>query len=293
MTFSALISGTVPHHNKFNTRPGKVTRVIQHHWASNNSSGESALTSPSTKKSVTYLVRNDGIILGQVPEEYRPWTSGSSLADNPAITIEVQNETNGPEWKVSDAAIASIIRLLADIAKRHSFGTVTVNNYKGHRDFSATACPGPYLYPRLQSIRDAVNRGVTNNAPSITKKDSEMLLIQSTNRGIGMIGSGWYRGIPDITEVYALQKAGVPGPVGLTEKEYDIVVNSVRSGEFAANMSIVVNKAVSSIPAPVVDTATLAEAIILKLQSRPSFNTEDIRAMAVEVADQLSTRLSS
>lgn len=155
--FSSLISGTVPHHDKFNRRPGKVTRAIQHHWADVTMGGEQSLASPRRRASVNYLIHNDGIIIGQVPEEFRPWTSSSSAADNPSITIEVQNQTGAPEWRVSDAARNSIARLLADIAKRHGFGSLNRTNYRGHREFAATACPGPYLYPRLQAICDAAN----------------------------------------------------------------------------------------------------------------------------------------
>ena len=142
MTFSSLISGTVPHHNKYQNRTGSINGVIQHHWASNNSSGEAALISPTTKKSANYLVYNDGTIKGQVPEEYRAWTSGSLSADGRRITIECQNETNGPDWTVSNAALDSIVRLLADIASRYGFGSVTDHNYQGHRVFASTACPG-------------------------------------------------------------------------------------------------------------------------------------------------------
>lgn len=157
MTFSSLISGTIPHHGKYNARGTRVTRVIQHHWADTGMGGQAALASPNTKKSVTYVVHNDGVILGQVPEEYRPWTSGGAAADNPSITIEVQNETAGPEWRVSAAAVNSITRLIADIAKRHGFGSLNENNYTGHRKFAATACPGPYLWPRLIDIRASAN----------------------------------------------------------------------------------------------------------------------------------------
>jgi len=160
VTFSALICGTIPSSNKFNKRPGKVTRIIQHHWASVNNSGRAALANPNTKKSVTYLVLDNGDILGQVPEEYRPWTSGGPSADNPSITIECQNSTAAPEWRVSDAAIASIARLVADIGARHGFGPITTSNYRGHREFAATACPGPYLYGALQGIRDTANGSV-------------------------------------------------------------------------------------------------------------------------------------
>src|SRR5450830_488497 len=137
MTFSSLISGTIPNHGKYNARPGKVTRVIQHHWAG-TTGGIERLSNPTQKALATYLVLSDGRILGQVPEEFRPWTSGGATADNPSITIECQNSTGAPDYKVSDAAFNSIVRLLADIATRHGFGSLTPTNYRGHREFAAT-----------------------------------------------------------------------------------------------------------------------------------------------------------
>jgi len=175
MTFSSLISGTIPHHDKYNRRPVKVTRVIQHHWADITMGGEESLASPRRRASVNYLIHNDGKILGQVPEEFRPWTSSSSLADNPSITIEVQNETAGPEWRVSSAAQHSIAMLIADIARRKGFGSLNRTNYRGHREFASTACPGPYLYPRLQLICDMANNLVPVVDPVVpTNEDEEM-----------------------------------------------------------------------------------------------------------------------
>ena len=182
MTFSALISGTIPHHGKYGLRPGAVTRVIEHHWAG-MTGGIERLSNPNQKASCTYLVLSDGRILGQVPEEFRPWTSGGPAADNSSITIECQNSSVGPEWRVSDAAMAAIVRLLADIATRHHIALWTPTTYRGHREFAATACPGPYLWPRLPEIRAAANALLTGGVqvgnpvspvepPSLTVKPS-------------------------------------------------------------------------------------------------------------------------
>lgn len=155
MTFSSLIKGTVPHHNKYQDRSGaKVTRVIQHHWAG-ISGGDARLTDPDQAASCTYLVYSNGDILGQVPEEYRPWTSSSYEADAPSITIECQNSSLSPEWRISKAAEASIIALLADIAERYSWGSVEAENYRGHLEFKSTSCPGPYLWGRMPFLRES------------------------------------------------------------------------------------------------------------------------------------------
>lgn len=157
MTFSSLTSGTLPHHNKFASRQGRgVSRVIVHHWAGTQG-GDSRLVNPNADVSTNYILYSDGTLVGQVPEEYRAWTSGSWDADSPSITVEVQNSTGAPHWRVSDKAIAKLIELIADIARRYRWGSVSSSRVRGHREFAATACPGPYLWPRLGSIRSQAN----------------------------------------------------------------------------------------------------------------------------------------
>lgn len=164
MTFSPLISGTVPNNGKYSSRQGRtVSKVVQHHWAGTGG-GIERMAGPD-EASTTYLILTDGRILGHVPEEFRPWTSGSFEADGDAITIEVQNtsgQVNGNDsdpssWRVSDAAYNSIIALLADVAHRYGWGGINSSNYRGHREFSSTACPGGYLWNRMDNTRAAAH----------------------------------------------------------------------------------------------------------------------------------------
>lgn len=187
MTFSGLTSGTLPHHNKYASRQGRgITRVIVHHWAG-TVGGDTSLASPGRDASTNYILYGDGRLVGQVPEEYRAWTSGSWEADSYSITVEVQNSTNGPEWRVSDTAIKALTALIADIALRYGWGTVTRARVRGHQEFAATACPGPYLYPLLNNI--AVNANELLN-PSVKplplptrKKDKDMFLCYFKHAG--------------------------------------------------------------------------------------------------------------
>ena len=128
-----------------------ITRAIVHHWAGTGG-GIERLVQSSDEASVHYLILSDGSLIASVPEEYRAWTSGSFEADASAITFEVQNTTTAPEWRVSDAAIATLTRTIADIARRYGWGSVSRDRVRGHREFYATECPGPYLYPRLGQI---------------------------------------------------------------------------------------------------------------------------------------------
>jgi uncharacterized coiled-coil protein SlyX len=185
MTFSPLISGTVPHNGKYSSRQGRpVLKVVQHHWAGTGG-GIERMTGPD-QASTTYLVLTDGRILGHVPEEFRPWTSGSFEADGDAITIEVQNtggQVNGNDsdpasWPISAAAYNSIVRLLADVARRYGWSGISASNYRGHREFSSTACPGGYLWNRMANTRAAAqalfNGGIAAQGTTTTSQEPEV-----------------------------------------------------------------------------------------------------------------------
>lgn len=204
MTFSSLISGTYPHHNKFSNRAGSpIVRVIPHHWAGIGG-GIERLTDPNQQASANYIILSTGQIFGQVPEEYRAWTSGSHEADAPSITFEVQNsggQVNGNDddpksWTITPAAEAAIVRLTADIAKRYKWGGVAVSNYGAHRQFYQTACPGGYMWNRLSIIRANANAMAVGKVPSgtpapaapPTKGKSIWTLAQETIKGV--YGSG-------------------------------------------------------------------------------------------------------
>ena len=167
MVFSPLTNGTAPHHNKFSSRNGqKIVRIIVHHWAGVNG-GDSRLTNPNAEVSANYILYGDGRLIGQVPEEYRAWTSGSWNADAPSITVEVQNSGVGGDWPVSDAAINKLTELIADLGRRYGWGSISFGNQvRGHREFYATACPGPYLWSRLPQIAANANAQLGGAAPA-------------------------------------------------------------------------------------------------------------------------------
>lgn len=175
MTHSPLAARTVPHHGKYGSRDGRaITRVIQHHWA--GPGGDARLANPTQQASSNYLIYSDGSIAVQVPEEYRAWTSGSYEADANSITIEVENSSyqmhgnddHPDSWAISDAAYNSIVRLLADVAARYGWGSITNDRYIGHRDTgAATACPGGYLWARLPDIRSRANAALSGGIVTV------------------------------------------------------------------------------------------------------------------------------
>jgi len=169
---SPLVNYTLISPNK-SVRTGKIDTITIHHVAGNPTIEElgQIFYPRSRNASANYGVGSDGRIGLYADEQYRSWASSSKANDQRAVTIEVCNCTREPDWKVTDQALGSTIILVADICKRNGITklvwspnkTDRVGHKNGcnmtvHRDFVATACPGPYLYDRMQYIADEVNK---------------------------------------------------------------------------------------------------------------------------------------
>lgn len=186
MTFSALATRILPT-AKYSDRQSKTpTRLIVHHCASTSNGNAEYLASHTDQTSATYCLLTTAVLVGIVPEEQRPWTTGSYAVgstrvsyDNDAITVEVVNSTGAPEWAVTDAQVEMLAQLAADLSTRYSWGPLTRANVIGHREVNAshrTVCPGPYLLPRLDAIVARANAilGAPSTAVSEPQNGSPM-----------------------------------------------------------------------------------------------------------------------
>lgn len=153
--------------------------------------------------SANYVVGKDGSIGLSVEEKDRAWTSGGydsngkpirvngisgSENDHRAITIEVACDTFAP-YKVTDAAYKALINLVADICKRNNIkelkwkgdkslvGQIAKQNMTVHRWFSATACPGDYLYSKHADIATKVN-ALLKPAPKVETTSKTLYRVQ-------------------------------------------------------------------------------------------------------------------
>lgn len=161
MVFSPLTARTVAHHGKHRGSDPKKTRIIVHHWAG-TSGGDTALMKPKGQNSrgdvsATYILYNDGTLVGQVPEELSPWTTGS--ADWGSVTVETQNKRGAPNWDIDSRAKEKLAQLMADLSDRYGWGELRLGtNVRMHREFNATACPGPDMVASLPSIVARANQ---------------------------------------------------------------------------------------------------------------------------------------
>lgn len=86
------------------------------------------------------------------------WTNSNWQANCRAVTIETSNSAGAPDWPVSDESLATLKRLVADIAKRNGLGKLVRGvNLTWHQMYAATACPGPYLLGKIDEIVQDAN----------------------------------------------------------------------------------------------------------------------------------------
>ena len=114
-----------------------------------------------------YGIGYNGEIAWYVDENDTAWTNSNWDSNCESITIETANDENGGNWHVSEASINSLIRLVADIAKRNNLGTlVKGQNVTWHSMFANTNCPGPYLMSQFDRIIAEANRINQGGSPT-------------------------------------------------------------------------------------------------------------------------------
>lgn len=104
-----------------------------------------------------YGIGNSGEVLCYVDESDTAWTNSNWDSNCKSVTIETSDNDNS--WYVNDTTLNSLIKLVADIAKRNNLGTlVPGKNLTWHSMFTNTTCPGDYLRSKMQYIADEANK---------------------------------------------------------------------------------------------------------------------------------------
>lgn len=180
MSNSPLVNYTKISPNRTSPRKHKIDTITIHCMACDLSVERcGAVFAKHTRMaSSNYGVGSDGRVGLYVEEKDRSWCSSNKANDHRAITIEVACEPVAP-YKVTDAAMAALIELVADICRRNDIkqllwkgdkkliGQVDKQNMTVHRWFAKKACPGDYLYGKHGYIAAEVNNrlGVTAAQP--------------------------------------------------------------------------------------------------------------------------------
>lgn len=156
-------------------RPGgKITKITIHHMAGVLSAERCGQIFQTIGRggSSHYGIGLNGEIAWYVDEADTAWTDSNWDSNIHSVTIENSNCENGGDWAVSGATFNSLIKLVADIAKRNGLGKlVPGQNLTWHSMYAATSCPGNYLRNRMNEIADkanAINGSTPAPAPTPT-----------------------------------------------------------------------------------------------------------------------------
>lgn len=113
----------------------------------------------------TFLARGTSAHYGVEPGHVRQfvedrnnaWAAGHRWANDRLVHVECVNSAAGGGWPVAEATVDTLVEFLADKCREYGWPRLDVGeNLYGHRDFSATECPG-VLYARLGEIAGRVN----------------------------------------------------------------------------------------------------------------------------------------
>ncbi len=126
-----------------------------------------------------YGIGSDGRIGQYVDEANTAWTNSNWDSNCKSVTIETSNSQTGGKWPVSDVVLNSLIKLVADIAKRNNLGKlVKGKNLTWHRMFTNTSCPGDYLLSKMDYIITEANKIIDNTSQVNPPSSSTTYLVK-------------------------------------------------------------------------------------------------------------------
>lgn len=155
-------------------RTDTIHGIVIHHAASTSLDSVGQVFSQYGRGASAHYGVGGSQIHQYVREEDTAWHCGDWPGNCCTIGIEVVNSTGAPTWQVSDESFATLVKLVADIAKRNNLGKIkfgpndTYPTLSAHRDWSPTYCPGDYLYSKMNELADKVNE---LNYPSAQKAE--------------------------------------------------------------------------------------------------------------------------
>lgn len=241
---SPLVSCVKLSPNHSGLRNHKIDTISIHCMAGNASvevCGD-LFSSTSRGASSNYGIGSDGRIGMYVEEKNRSWCTSSSSNDNRAITIEVANDTYGPLWHVSDAAMKSLIALCADICTRNGIkelkwqnnknliGQVEKQNLTIHCWFAAKACPGSFLIQQHNYIVQEVNKIIQGVENTMTKNELKAFIEETVqNMGNGKPASTW--AAPLVEEAKSMGITDGSNPQSIPTRQ-EVMIMAMRAAQY-------------------------------------------------------------
>lgn len=150
---------------------GAIDHITVHHMAGVLSAAQcgAIFQREGRNGSTHYGIGNGGEIANFVDENDTAWGDSNWNSNCKTVSIETSNSSTGGDWNVGEAAYNSLIKLVADIAKRNGLGHLEPGrNLCWHSMYAPTTCPGNYLRSKMQEIADkanAINEGQPQPTP--------------------------------------------------------------------------------------------------------------------------------
>lgn len=138
----------------------RITEICIHYMAGNCSieTCGGIWQTPGRNGSSTYGIGSDGRIACYVDENDIAWCNSNWPSNCRSASIETAN-LSPSDPTVTDYALNSLIRLVADIAKRNGMGKlVKGQNVTWHSMYTSTSCPGAYLLSKMDYIVNEANK---------------------------------------------------------------------------------------------------------------------------------------
>jgi len=200
MNYSPLTNSMVLTNNHGSRNGWEIDTITPHYmcWYCTGETCAESFVPASRRASATYCIGKYGDIVLNVPEEYKPWTTGSTLNDKRAITIECANYMETASGHVygqlPDATWDSLVKLCADICQRYGktrLCYVGDNDYNAvepngmlltkHKWFQSTDCPGPWLDQQFDRLAAEVNALLDGSPVIIPTEEDEMICVFRPN----------------------------------------------------------------------------------------------------------------
>lgn len=153
----------------------KIQGIVVHHAASTSLDSIGIAFARAGRNGSAHYGVGGNQVHQYVDETNTTWHCSNWWGNVRTIGIETTNSTGAPSWEIAPDTFETLVKLVADIAKRNNLGKLWINpkadmpTLSGHKDWygATTVCPGPSLYPRLQEIADRAN--AINYPPVVVK----------------------------------------------------------------------------------------------------------------------------
>lgn len=175
MANSSLVTYTNISKNTYGKRTHTIDTLIPHVIVGQCTTKRATdiFSGKGYKWSCNYALGMEGGCGLVLPEEFASICTSNKGVDERAITFEIASDTFAP-YKITNAALTTLINLMADIMKRYGKNKLVFIADKAknkayepkanemkiscHRFYAAKACPGDYIFGLESAIADRVNQ---------------------------------------------------------------------------------------------------------------------------------------